>query len=67
MSAAWDHEPDLEGPTHWLRGCLPENGARDPYEERTLALKIRCGEPPLISGPVETAVGVETGQSADAR
>lgn len=57
VSAAWDQVPGLEALTHWLEACLPENGVRLAYEERTRALKLDRGEPPLLSGPVDILWG----------
>ena len=57
VSAAWDDVPAPEALTHWLEACLPENGARVPYEERALALKLDHGESPLVSGPVDILWG----------
>ena len=57
VSAAWDETPKLETLTHWLEACLPENGARVPFEERARARKLDRGEPPLITAPIDVLWG----------
>ena len=57
VSAAWDETPKLETLTHWLEACLPENGSRVPFEERARALKLDCGEPPLLTAPIDILWG----------
>ena len=53
LSAAWEAEPTLDTLSHWLEACLPENGARRAFEERTTALKLDLGLEPATSLPVD--------------
>ena len=53
LSAAWDTEPSLDTVRHWLGACLPENGARRPFEERATELELDLGLDPATSPPVD--------------
>ena len=57
VSTAWDETPDPVKFRHWLDACLPENGTREPFEARALALKLERALPGVIDGPVDTLWG----------
>ena len=57
VSAAWHETPDPVKLRHWLDACLPENGTREPFEARAIALKLKLALPGVIDGPIDTLWG----------
>lgn len=53
LSAAWTHEPPLDTLSHWLEACLPENGSRQPFEQRAARLKHDRRLPPTVTAPAD--------------